>query len=392
MRRNPRARAVALSALTLTVALSAVVGNSSIATAAVGDDLGRVPVDRISGQTRYDTAVEISRQVFPDYEDPDVDEPAAPVVYLASGTSFADALSAAPAAAHLGGPVLLTSPGALPATVAAELQRLDPFRVVIAGGPSAVSFAVEDSVTDLLPDTQVDRIGGADRYATSRAIASDAFFNADWQDLALDRPSDVVWWTSQDPSWSFRDERVYVATGSSFPDALSAGAAAGAHDAPLILLPGQDSSVDADTRQAIASFSPRYIYAAGGPAVITDGIINDLQSMVQGTPLNAMRIDGSDRFETARWIMNTGFTTGRGLAYGAASNRDSTVFVATGMNFPDALAGAAAAGYLRMPLVLTPGTCMSMELQHDVLYQQPQDLVLLGGEGIVASNAPARTC
>ncbi|QNA93623.1 cell wall-binding repeat-containing protein [Microbacterium sp. Se63.02b] len=52
-------------------------------------------------------------------------------------------MAGAAAAGHLGGPVLLTEPGALPAVVSAELARLKPQRIVILGGTGAVSEAVK---------------------------------------------------------------------------------------------------------------------------------------------------------------------------------------------------------------------------------------------------------
>ncbi|NAZ76767.1 hypothetical protein GTQ99_15255 [Kineococcus sp. T13] len=88
---------------------------------------------RLSGADRYETAAEISNLVW---------EPDSTVaVYLASGTSFPDALAMAPSTGLLG-PLLLTDRDHLPAATRAELQRLRPCYVIVAGGTSAVSDAV----------------------------------------------------------------------------------------------------------------------------------------------------------------------------------------------------------------------------------------------------------
>jgi len=65
-----------------------------------------------------------------------------PVVYIANGMSFADALAAAAAGGERGGPVLLTPQSALPAAVIDEVTRLKPKRIVVLGGPSVVGDGV----------------------------------------------------------------------------------------------------------------------------------------------------------------------------------------------------------------------------------------------------------
>ena len=65
-----------------------------------------------------------------------------PVVFIATGTRFPDALTGAPVAGKLGAPLLLTDPNTLPPVIAAELTRLKPAKIVILGGPGAVSDAV----------------------------------------------------------------------------------------------------------------------------------------------------------------------------------------------------------------------------------------------------------
>lgn len=227
-----------------------VLGGSSVVSDAIAAAL--VPyassgsVVRAAGSDRYGTSAAVSRLAYPG---------GAPVVYLATGTNFPDALAAGPAAAHDGGPVLLTDPLALSPATAAELTRLAPTRVVIAGSTGAVSAAVESAVHALVPSAAIDRRGGADRYATAALLAG---------------------------SFVARVASVYVATGLDFPDALSAGAAAGAQDGPLLLttttlLPGVSTST-------IVALSPSHAVIAGGPSVVSDGVLAAVRNAVATAP------------------------------------------------------------------------------------------------------------
>ncbi|SDQ10333.1 cell wall-binding repeat-containing protein [Quadrisphaera sp. DSM 44207] len=97
---------------------------------------------RISGADRYATAAEVSRATW--------DPQTAPVVYLASGETFPDALSVGPSTLGAG-PLLLTRRAELPEATRAELERLRPCVVVVVGGEKAVGDDVArsaDSYTD----------------------------------------------------------------------------------------------------------------------------------------------------------------------------------------------------------------------------------------------------
>ncbi|MFB8188273.1 carboxypeptidase regulatory-like domain-containing protein [Microbacterium sp. NPDC055988] len=124
------------TAYTFTVKATNAVGYSptSAASSAV-TPAAAAAVSRQSGPGRYETAVAVSVASFP--------TAGVPVVYLANGRDFPDALAGAAAAGHFGGPVLLTEPGALPPVVAAELARLKPQKIVILGGTGVVTDAVK---------------------------------------------------------------------------------------------------------------------------------------------------------------------------------------------------------------------------------------------------------
>jgi len=95
--------------------------------------VGLPPVGRLAGADRYATSVAISKATY---------APGVPVVYVATGLGYADALSGAPAAGQQGGPLLLVTGTSIPAVVATELTRLKPGRIVVLGSTSVVSAGV----------------------------------------------------------------------------------------------------------------------------------------------------------------------------------------------------------------------------------------------------------
>ena len=73
-----------------------------------------------------------------------------PVAYVSNGLDFPDALSGAPAAGGQGGPVLLTRTDALSASVAAELTRLKPKKIVVLGGTGVLSTSLQTALQQYL--------------------------------------------------------------------------------------------------------------------------------------------------------------------------------------------------------------------------------------------------
>ena len=98
---------------------------------------------------------------------------ATPVVYVATGENFPDALGAGPAAAIVKGPILLVSQNSIPGETAAELTRLSPDKIVIVGGTAVVSPSVESALAAYAGT--VERIAGANRYDTAAKLSAATF-------------------------------------------------------------------------------------------------------------------------------------------------------------------------------------------------------------------------
>jgi putative cell wall-binding protein len=168
--------------------------------------------------------------------------------YISTGLNFPDALAAAPPSALSNGPLLLVRPTAIPPVIVAELDRLEPGRIVILGGPGVVSNAVAAQL-DAFTDGPVTRVYGSDRYQTAAAISSTFFGSA---------------------------ETAYVATGTTFPDALAGGSAGGQFLGPMLLVPG--TSVPPSVVNELERFDPARIFILGGPGVVSNGVV----SMISG--------------------------------------------------------------------------------------------------------------
>lgn len=282
------------------------------------------------GADRYATAAAISAAHF---------APGAPVVFVATGLDFPDALAAGPAAAKLGGPVLLVAQDALPDPTAAELARLAPKRIVVLGGEGAVSANVLTALAAFSPD--VSRVSGADRYATAVATSQAAF-----------GPGVPV---------------AFIATGLDFPDALSGSAAGAKLGGPVLLVPR--GTVPDVVAAELKRLTPASIRVLGGPLVVSDTVLEALRAY---SP-DVSRLAGADRYATAAAVSAATY------APGVAS-----LELATGLNFPDALAGAPLGG----PLLLVPGGgSLPSSVATEVLRLKPAHLEPLGGTGPVPDAA-----
>lgn len=301
---------------------------------------GAVTVDRVQGADRYASAAAVSRAAFPS---------TAPVVVVANGDAFPDALAAGPVASKLGGPLLLTQAGALPAATASEIARLKPQRIVVAGGAVSVSDAVYAALARLT--TTMARVGGADRYDTSRRLATYAFGSAG---------------------------SAYVASGDSFPDALGAGAAAARAKGPLLLVnTAANAGIDTPTASLLTKLKATRVRVAGGTAAVADGTVSKVKAAVADTK----RVYGADRFETAIALSKDGFT---------ASTR---AFIVNGMNFPDGIVSPPLAARTGSPVFLSPGTCVPKGVLAELGRLSARTFTLVGGTtSLTADVAAMRLC
>lgn len=330
-----------------TYTVTALYGSGAASSPAVSGSftLTAPAVSRIQGADRYQVSVAIAERAFPGAA-------TAPVVYIATGTNYPDALSAGPAAATQGGPLLLVLPDRIPDAVATKIAALEPGRIVIVGGQASVGAPVFRALEALVPTATVERLAGADRYAASRAVVASAF------------PAGTV-------------PHAYAATGATFPDALSAGAAAGSRGEPVVLVYGPGSpagtgdAVDAPTVNLFRSLGTTSLTVVGGVASVSEAVATQLATSI---PAAVTRVGGADRYAASINLNRDSFASA------------GTVYLATGRTFPDALAGGVLAAAGDAPLYVVPGDCVPRGVISDLARLGATNVVLLGGP---ASLTPA---
>jgi hypothetical protein len=293
-------------------------------------------IERIGAADRYGTAAATSAAFF--------GMPGGDVL-VATGAGFPDSIAGGPAAARVNGPILLVQRDAIPAATAAELARLRPTRIFVLGGSGVVSDGVLEQLR-AYASVGVDRVAGPSRYETAAAI-SQAFF-LPGVEMAL------------------------VATGADFPDALSGGPAAARNDAPILLV--RPDGVPAAVAAELTRLQPQRIIVLGGPGVVSEGVLAQLNAMAPG---GAIRIAGANRYATSAAIASAFW-----LATRAA-------FVATGQNFPDALAAASPAARVDAPMLLV-GSGVPAPIDAELRRLMPFRLYVLGGTGVVSDGVMAQ--
>ncbi|MEY9908717.1 putative cell wall-binding protein [Catenulispora sp. MAP12-49] len=257
-------------------------------------------VKRIAGADRYGTAINVSQASFPKAG-------SASAVVLATGETFPDALAGAPLANEKGGPLLLTPSKTADPAVIAEIHRvLAPGgKVYVLGGVNAVSDKVVSALG--LSASQITRVSGQDRFSTSVAIAEQ-----------IGNPTG----------------NVILATGDNFADALTAAPYSaiygGGTGTPAAILLTDDRKLPAQVAGYVAG--AHSVAAVGGQAVAAAAHLDNRDAGAQFV--------GWDRYGTASLV------AGKFQA-------PKTVGVATGVQFADALTGAAMLGAAHSPLLLT---------------------------------------
>ncbi|MBM7618235.1 subtilisin family serine protease/outer membrane protein assembly factor BamB/putative cell wall-binding protein [Bacillus tianshenii] len=319
---------VDLQGAIIEVELTDVAGNKVVQEAAGKLFISQEQLERISGPTRYQTAVETSRNGWTTSD----------TVVLARGDDYADALAGVPLAHKLGAPILLTRSDQLPGETMEEITRLSAGRVIILGGGSAVSHDISSQLEN--EGLEVTRIAGSDRYHTAALISEQVAPNG--------------------------ADTVVIANGKNFPDALSVASFAAREGLPILLTSAE--SLSGYTKDAIDALGASESIVVGGYAMIPEEIADQLPS--------ASRLRGRDRYETNIEVAK---------AFGVSSKH---MYVATGKGFADALTGAVLASKNNSSILLVgddvPGVVSSYMTEQGV-----KQVTIFGGQSAVSAAIAA---
>ncbi len=248
----------------------------------------------------------------------------ADAVVIASGEGFADALTGGTLASAVKGPILLTEKKTLPASTEAEIKRLAPKQIYLLGGENSVSTEVEFALFQYAP---VERIAGFSRFDTAALIREKA--------LSLD-------------ATLFKDLSTVV-NGYQFSDALPAAAYAVYKKRPLILTNGTDEVLATDTLIGGMTSAPHYS--------------------------GSRRLSGANRYASSVAIAKSGFP------------KATTLILASGSSYPDALAAVSLSQKYSAPILLTDQKVVPKEIAAYVdNYPQLKRIIIVGGESTVSKE------
>jgi putative cell wall-binding protein len=270
--------------------------------------------------------------------------------YIAYAYNFPDALAGAAAAAgKVRGPVLFAATnGTLNAATAAELARLSPDRIVVLGSAVVISDAVMSQLAHYAPAGATVRTAGPDRYATAAAVSAATY------------PANCGC-------------TVYVAYAKNYPDAVAGAAAAGRVPGPVLLVDTR-GRINASTLAELKRLKPANIVVLGSTVVISATVYNALAAYAPKGHLT--RYYGPDRYATAASIS----------AHTYPASCGCTVYVASGTDYNDALAGAAAAGTVTGPLLLVyPSGSLPSSTVAELKRLKPARIVVVGNTSVVSA-------
>lgn len=192
-----------------------------------------IKVKRVSGSSRYETALKIAQEVNPAKEQ----------VFIATGADFPDALAIAPYAAENGIPILLTAPKSIPANIEEFAKTFN--NVTLIGGTGVIDPAIEKKFD------KPTRISGKNRYETASKVIRELYD---------------------------KNENIYISTGANFPDALTGSVLAAKNKTGILLT--TKSAVPADAEIIFPQQQVKDFKVFGGTGVVEDKVITAFQQLL----------------------------------------------------------------------------------------------------------------
>ncbi|MXX43108.1 MAG: hypothetical protein F4Z53_08700 [Acidimicrobiales bacterium] len=278
------------------------------------------------------------------------------VVVLADGWSAADvAVASVLSAATEGSVVLYTHRERLPEESREVLGDVLPRKVVVLGGPAAVGADVIAAIRGSTGLSGVERIAGADRYATAAQAARSV----------LGEPGgDAV--------------TVVLANGHSPADIGTAAAVAARTANAAVLYTAAGELPDA-AAAVLREYRPARAVIVGGPAAVPAAVVAAVREAASG--VEVVRVAGGTRFATAA-------AAAQHLLGDPRSDRDLAVVVANGHSPADIGAAVALATRTANSVVLyTAADQISGPTARTLSLYRPTRIVIVGGHAAVSDEA-----
>lgn len=246
---------------------------------------------RISGPGRVETSIEISK----------FENTKSKTVILADARNYPDALAASNLTNGRYSVILVQNQ--LTQAIINEITRLEAQDLIILGGTNSISEDIEKGLANIAGVKNVSRIAGENRYDTCQKIFNHA-----------------------------KKKSLVLASGEIFPDALATSSIL---DQAGLLLTKKDQ-LPSEAQAAIKDLNHDSFQIVGGENSIQESLATSIANQYQYA--RHTRISGNNRYETSAKI-------GERLV-------SSTVILASGENFPDALAASTLAQKIDSPILL----------------------------------------
>lgn len=288
-------------------------------------------VQRISGENRVQTAIEVSKKMFKEGTNK---------VVLANQDNYSDVLTAAPFAKANNASLLYVSSNSISKEVMSEIARLKAKEITIIGGEKSVDEGLKKELEKR--NFKVDRLSGADRYKTSAQIAAKLI---DGKTTTLE-----------------------IASGENYADALSLNNAAEKDKAPILLV--RVNAIDKSVEDVIKSSKASLINIAGGEKSVSENTKANIKKISNAT---VNRIGGADRYETS-------------ILLAKYSGAKEVVVVASGENFADALIAAPFSAKQKGAILLTNKDKLGQNAEQFIKDTKFNKSYVIGGEKSVSED------
>lgn len=288
-------------------------------------------VQRISGENRVQTAIEVSKKMFKEGTNK---------VVLANQNNYSDVLTAAPFAKANNASLLYVSSNSISKEVMSEIARLKAKEITIIGGEKSVDEGLKKELEKR--NFKVDRLSGADRYKTSAQIAAK---------LIDDKTTTLE-----------------IASGENYADALSLNNAAEKDKAPILLV--RVNAIDKSVEDVIKSSKASLINIAGGEKSVSENTKANIKKISNAT---VNRMGGADRYETS-------------ILLAKYSGAKEVVVVASGENFADALVAAPFSAKQKGAILLTNKDKLGQNAEQFIKDTKFNKSYVIGGEKSVSED------
>lgn len=304
---------------------------------------------RLFGTDRYKTSAQIAQQ----YNSGFVNS-----VVLVPGSNFANALPASVFAHKNKAPLLLIDSTAAKTKEAFDyiVSHLTKIGTIYLVGDSSLIGSDFDAKLNQMGYKNIVRITGLDKYETDLLIAKEL-------NVAPETP-------------------VVISSGENFPDALAISSFAAAYGWPILLC--GENGLSLKIKQLIVQKQPSKIYITGGTTVISSDTEAQLKILAPNAKIQ--RFGGSDRYETAIQIAKE------------FAPSPSHLYVSSGLNFPDTLAGSVLAAKSCAPIVLVNPQATTLHPEVKAYLQTIKELktdvslTFFGGSSVIPYGTEELIC